>query len=419
VNVGWCGLGKLGLTCALVMQQRAGHDVYGYDPSPHPANVLAGAAKPPKERHIGDLLAGNRLKLVNDPDALVAACDVIFVAVQTPHAPAYEGVTPAPAERRDFEYQFLVAACRGICEAATRQAKPITTVVVSTVLPGTCNRLIRPLLNDHVTLVYGPSFIAMGTTADDFTHPEFVLLGADQPRHTEPVVEVYRALHGQPIKTMSIESAELTKVAYNLYVSAKIVLANTVMEICHKTGADCDDVTDALELATDRIISPAYMRGGMGDGGSCHPRDAIALTWLADRLELSADPFEFITRAREDQTGWLADLVESYADQTGLPIVILGKAYKPESDLTAGSPSLLLANLLVQRGRAVSHWDPHVDALDPPFRTANAFASVFVVGTKHPEFPEMTFAKGSVVVDPHGYIPDRPGVTVIRVGRKN
>lgn len=418
MRIGFAGLGKLGLTCALVMQQCAGHDVFGYDPSPRAANVLGGHEKPPHERGIDDLLNGHNLKMVPTPEDLVANCDVIFVAVQTPHAPGYEGITPAPQERSDFDYQFLVAACRAICRAAARQEKHITMVVVSTVLPGTCNRLIRPMLGDQVTLVYGPSFIAMGTTADDIADPEFVLLGADRPEQTKPVQDVYRALHDKPIRVMSVESAELTKVAYNLHVSMKIVMANTVMEICHKTGADCDDVTDALASATTRITSGAYMRGGMGDGGGCHPRDAIALSWFAERLQLAADPFEFITRSRETQTDWLASLACGYAELAGLPIVILGKAYKPESDLVTGSPALLLAEQIRARGTKAQHWDPHVDA-EPSSYISGRDRAVFVVGTKHPDFQTEAYAHGSIVLDPFGYIPDRAGVTVIRIGRKS
>lgn len=418
MRIGFAGLGKLGLTCALVMQRHAGHEVYGYDPSPRAANILDGHVEPPQERHIDKLLDGHELHLVPNMGALVDNCDVIFVAVQTPHAPGYEGITPAPRERSDFAYQYLVNACREICVAANQRAKDITMVVVSTVLPGTCNKLIRPLLGDRVTLVYGPSFIAMGTTADDFMNPEFVLLGADKPEHTAPVQEAYRALHERPFQVMSIESAELTKVAYNLHISMKIVMANTVMEICHKTGADCDDVTGALAMATDRIISPAYMRGGMGDGGGCHPRDAIALSWLAERLQLSADPFEFITRAREAQSEWLAAMACNYAELSGLPIIILGKAYKPESDLTLGSPALLLAHQMIAFGFEPQQWDPHVDDGESPYIPGRDRA-VFVVATKHPEFQHQAYAHGSVILDPFGYIPDQPGVTVIRIGRKS
>jgi len=413
--VGWVGLGKLGLTCAAVLADR-GHTVVGYDVSGWAAAVLAGEEQPPVEDGFS-ALDTSRLTVAASVAEVVAAAAVVFVAVQTPHAPAYGGEKPAPQQRRDFEYGHLVAACRAVCRAAAEQQRTITLVVVSTVLPGTCNRLVRPLLNQHVRLVYNPAFIAMGTTVADFLSPEFVLLGADSEQDAWPVENLYRGLHDRPVVRMSIESAELTKVSYNTFLSMKIVWANTLMEICHKTGADCDAVVDALTLATDRVISPKYMRGGMGDGGHCHPRDLIAMSWLAQRLDLSYDLLGDMARAREAQSGWLADLVQQWCDQTGCGPIVLGKAYKPQSPLTGGSPALLLAHQLDD----APAWDPHVDGQSIPggrFGWVFQIPAVYVVGTRHPEFVDAPYPAGSVVIDPWGYIPDRDGITVIRIGRK-
>src|SRR5260370_35886098 len=109
---------------------------------------------------------------------------------------------------------------------------------------------------------------------------------------------------------MSIESAELTKVAYNLAITNKLTMVNTLMEICHKVpGCDVDDVTNALCKATDRIISTKYMSAGLADAGPCHPRDLIAMSWLGSELNLSFNLFEQLKQARESQTSWLADLI--------------------------------------------------------------------------------------------------------------
>jgi UDPglucose 6-dehydrogenase len=419
--VGFCGLGKLGFVCALTLAKHGGHDVIGYDPSTRPGEILRGEAPPPQEEGIEALLAGADLTLASSPAQVVAATDgVVFVAVQTPHSPAYGGEQPMPEEPRDFEYQHLVQAVRDLCRAAADQAKPITIAVISTCLPGTMNRLIRPLLNEWTTLVYTPAFIAMGTTIADYLNPEFVLLGADDSRHVQPVLDIHATVHDRPAQIMGIESAELTKVAYNVVISTKIIVANALMEICHKTGADCDDVADALAAATDRVVSAKYMRGGMGDGGHCHPRDLIAMSWLAQRLDLSTDVLGYMARAREAQSGWLADLVQQWTEQTGLDVMILGKAYKPGSDLTGGSPALLLAHQLKQRGVTFDHRDPHTDPHprgvdDLPNRQRR----VFVIATRHPVFLNYRFPPGSVVIDPHGYMPDQSGVTTIRVGRKS
>jgi UDPglucose 6-dehydrogenase len=432
LNLGMIGLGKIGLPIALTLEYHGRHQVVGYDVSPLPAKILAGEADPPQEEGIGPLLEASSLKVLPSTGDVVAESDVVFVAVQTPHAPAYGGEVPAPAEPRDFEYAYLVQAVRDVCRAAQEQGKDITVVVVSTVLPGTTNRLLWPLVNDHVKLIYSPAFIAMGTTVKDFCAPEFVLAGVQREGDEAALRQVLGTVHRRPVLTMSIPSAELAKVAYNTFISAKIVFANTVMEICHKTGADCDDVTGALARATDRVISPRYLSGGMGDGGACHPRDGLAMSWLAERLDLSYDLMGEMTRAREAQAGWLADLTVQYAELTGLPIVILGKAYKPGSDLTAGSPALLLAQLIGPRSPWPANeltggltapgltaprpqqWDPHTDDCDAP-----DYRAVYVIGTRHPEFERFEFPAGSVVLDPWGYIPDAQGVTVIRIGRKS
>lgn len=417
MRIGWVGLGRLGYVSALTLAKHGGHQVVGYDIQPPQMPTYEAGA---------DELDPSMLNIAGTVAEVVAASDVVFCAVQTPHAPAYGGETPAPAERRDFEYGYLVTACRAICDAANQQAKPITLAVVSTVLPGTCSRLIRPMLGQYVTLVYQPSFIALSTTIADLLNPEFVLVGADTPDGIDTIRRVYETLHDRPVHGTTVETAELVKVAYNVIISTKVVIGNTLMEICHKTGADSDAIVDALSLATDRVISPAYLRGGMGDGGACHPRDLIAMSWLAERLDLSFDLLGQIAHAREAQTGWLADLTLGWADQTGLDICVLGTAYKPGVPLEHGSPALLLRHLLEQRlpaGRYVTTWDPFVDGDIPPGLFDDPH--VYVIGCKHRQFADYRFQPGSVVIDPHGYIADRHpllggrhGVTVIRVGRK-
>ena len=411
MKVGWIGLGKLGAPCALVLAQH--HEVYGYDVSDWAQQVIKGEIPPPQEEGIEDLLASHDLSVLPTVAAVVDASDVLFVAVQTPHAPQFGGETPLAGPPQDFEYAYLTQACRDVCNEAARQRKHITLVVVSTVLPGTTHRFIEPLLSQWVDLVYSPQFIAMGTTIADFQNPEFVICGTSSPEGAVKLGEVFGpVLGGDRLHVCDIDTAEAIKVFYNTFISMKIVFANMVMEVCHKTGADCDGVIDGLAKATDRVISPAYLRGGMGDGGACHPRDLIALSWLAGRLGLSYDLLGEMAVAREKQAGWLAEMAQDYSDQTSHPIVIMGEAYKPGSDLTYGSPARLLAHYLAGADPIVC--DPHTRAGSH----CPAGPVVAVIATRHPEFAEHKFTPGSVVLDPFGYIPDSPGVTVIRVGRK-
>lgn len=418
-KVGVVGLGKLGLIFAMVLDVYGKHEVYGYDVTTRPAQILRGTVPPPDELDFDHLLKQNKISVLDHPDSLVAVSDTIFVAVQTPHAGIYDGTVPVPETTADFEYGYLVNAVRQLSRAATQQNKQITIAVISTVLPGTCDRLLRPLLTPSVSLVYTPSLISLGQVANDLLNPEFVIIGADSYAGAHDVRTVYASLHQQPVQLMSIPSAELTKVAYNTYTSMKIVFANTMLEIAHKTGADCDAVTDALSLATQNLMSRKYLKGGIGGGGYCHPRDVVAMSHLAKKLDLSYDLFGVLARAREAQSSWLASLAVDYVNLTGMGVTILGSAYKPESSLTGGSAAVLLAHQLIDAGVPVLTVDPYAEELYEE-NNLNKIArgpSVFVIGCDHAVFSSLRFGHGSVVIDPFGKIPDQEGVTVVRLGR--
>lgn len=406
MKIGFLGLGKLGLPCALAAEGK-GHEVFGCDINEQVLDRIRARVVPYREEGAQEALSESRLQ-ITPLSGLVSQSEIIFVAIQTPHEKEYEGVTRLPDERVDFDYTALRSGIKALADEINSQPGGCRTVaVISTVLPGTMEREIKPLLNPRVRLCYNPFFIAMGTTMHDFLHPEFVLLGVEDETAAREVESFYATIHDAPVYRTGVANAELIKVAYNTYIGMKIVFANTMMEICHKTGASSDKVTNALRLADKRLMSGAYLHGGMGDGGGCHPRDNIALSWLARKLGLSFNFFEALMQARERQTEWLADLMEEH----DLPKVVLGKSFKPESNITVGSPAVLLANILAERGHEVTVFDPHIDGDPPEFGP-----SVFLVGTRHADFFRMRFPPGSVVIDPWRYIPDAEGVTVIRVG---
>jgi UDPglucose 6-dehydrogenase len=409
-KVGFLGLGKLGLPCAMAIESK-GHSVCGYDLNPDVKEILATRKLPYREEGSPELLETTKVWHTKDIKELVESSELIFVPIQTPHKPKYEGTTRIPDERVDFDYSYIKSGLRELSLEVDAQGQDKVVVIISTVLPGTVERDLKPLLSEKIKLCYNPFFIAMGTTVNDFLFPEFTLFGVDNSWAAQEAEEFYKTITDAPFAKMSVKSAELTKVAYNTYITSKITIANTLMEICHKIGANVDDVTDALKLGHRRIISPTYFSGGMQDGGGCHPRDNIALSWLARKLDLSYDWFDGLMMARECQTEWLADLMCEHS----LPKVILGKAFKQETNLTIGSPSVLLKNLLEERGVKVEMWDPWVDGKEQPkFKK-----SVFLIGTKHPEFLDMKFPNGSIVIDPWRYIPDQPGnVKVIRIGEE-
>jgi UDPglucose 6-dehydrogenase len=295
---------------------------------------------------------------------------------------------------------------KSISESVEKHGEEKIVVIISTVLPGTVESSIKPVLSDKIKLCYNPFFIAMGTTIRDFMNPEFVLLGVDDLEAAERVENFYGTLHDRKVFRTSVKNAELIKVSYNTYIGMKIVFANTIMEICHKIGADVDSVIDAISLANERLISPKYLRGGMGDGGGCHPRDNIAMSWLAKKIDLSHDFFEDIMFAREDQTEWLANLC---MDQK-LPIIILGKAFKPETNIKTGSPSVLLYNILKEDYNAdVKIFDPVSDGIEEfntqiENETSANESYVYFIGTQHSFFKDFKFNPNSVVIDPFRYL---------------
>lgn len=447
MKIGFMGLGKLGLPCALA-SEAVGHKVVGYDPNPAVAGYIRDRKIPYREEGAPELLANSKIHVVS-VDEMVAHSDLIFVAVQTPHDPLYEGVTRIPETRVDFDYSWLIQAVTELNTAIEAQGVDKPVVVISTVLPGTMDSKILPLLGPHFKLCYNPFFIAMGTTVYDFTHPEFVLFGMSDEKAADLAESFYKTIHKAPFYRCSIKSAELIKVAYNTFISTKLAFVNNLMEVCYHTGADVDEVTSALKLATERLISPKYLNAGMGDGGGCHPRDNIALSWLSRKLGMTYDFHEAIMIAREKQTEFLANLVEKFqyrdyytpgtksATEDGfivnpvrtsvkLPVIILGKAFKEQTNLEVGSPAILLKNILAERGIEATMFDPHVDAgqgltelLHECFKVGfpeETSPKLFFIGTHHAVFADYRFPRGSVVIDPWRMIKDQPEVHVIRVG---
>lgn len=418
MKIGMIGLGKLGLPVAVAFNLR-GHDVIGYDPFVKTKSDFNSIeAGPDDSTSFAQCLNQAVIRFSDNPDDVVKQSEIIFVAVQTPHDPKYEGVTKIPDDESDFDYKYLKFAVSTVAQAAMASGENKTVVIISTVLPGTIRREIKGFLNENVTLVYNPFFIAMGTVMKDVLNPEFVLLGTDSRKAPENVKQFYKTLHNKPLIEMSIESAELTKVAYNTYIGMKIAYANTLMEICDKIeGCDVNDVTNAIGKATDRLISPKYLTAGMGDGGGCHPRDNIAMSYLAKKYDLSHNIFYDIMKAREDQARHMAGLLlctPSGAIQ--LPKFILGYAFKAETKITTGSSALLTFNLLKELySGEIQHYDPFVDT-GKRFEDVATKPYTFLIGCKHEQFKNYKFPKGSHVIDPHRYIPDQDGVVIHRIG---
>lgn len=409
MKIGMIGAGKLGLPVALAIND-AGHDVIVTDIDLRVQTYLRERKIPYREEGAEDFLSNHTVQWAHNIYDVVKASEIIFVAVQTPHEPQYEGITPIPDTRADFDYTYLKEAVNIASDAADIYKERKTLVIISTVLPGTIEREIYPILSKKLHLIYNPFFIAMGTTIRDFTNPEFVLIGIgdqnDQMVQSEvqdsldKILDLYATIHLRPNYKTSIKNAEMIKVAYNTYISMKIAYANTMMEMCHMTGADVDAVMGAITKADERLMSGKYLQGGMGDGGGCHPRDNIAMSWLARELGIKHDFFYDIMKAREDQSSFLAELAYHEHKESGLPIVLLGISFKEQTNIVTGSPALLLAYQLNKMGMAVMLHDPHVESYARPVPD---FAAVYVISTRHKEFQNFMFPDGSVIIDPWGH----------------
>lgn len=411
MNIGFIGLGKLGLPCALAINNK-GHKVWGYDVDENVKNILETKKIPYKEKGAEELLQNHSI-VFDSVESVVNNTDIIFVPIQTPHDYIYEGCTRIPDVRDDFNYDALKSGIQNLSDEIKKQTQTKIVVIISTVLPGTIEREIFPIIegNEKLKLCYNPFFIAMGTTIDDFLNPEFVLFGCDSDKVSEVMRYFYSTLHYKPFYETSLKNAELIKVSYNTFIGMKIVFANTIMEMCHKTGADVDEVMGALKISTDRLISPKYLNGGMGDGGGCHPRDNIAMSWLSNKVGLSYNFFDDIMSGREKQTEFLCELILEHPG----PYYILGKTFKENTNLVLGSPSILLCNILKEKNTIFDTWDPHVDDTSPEFKVGTYF-----VATKHEEFKDFNFPSGSVVIDVWRYLNiTDPTIKHIKVGKND
>ena len=192
MNIGFIGLGKLGLPCALAIEKE-GHNVCGYDINPKVKEILETRHLPYREVHADVYLKDHNIKFCSVAD-VVKESEIIFVPIQTPHNPKYEGISRLPDERVDFDYSYLIEGMKGLSDEIEKQGEDKIVVIISTVLPGTVEREIKPFLSEKVKLCYTPFFIAMGTTINDFTNPEFVLFGVEDEEAYEKTKNFYSTI---------------------------------------------------------------------------------------------------------------------------------------------------------------------------------------------------------------------------------
>ena len=212
MNIGFIGLGKLGLPCALAVESR-GHKVVGYDPSEQVKDIIDTKKLQYQEIWAQEHLDKSKIEIKSVKN-VVGESDIIFVPIQTPHGEKFEGTTRIPDEREDFDYTFLKEGIKNLSEEIWYQQVKKVVIIISTVLPGTIRREIKPIIesNPYFKLCYNPFFIAMGTTMRDFLDPEIVLFGVDDKKAAEKAKKFYRTLHHSPFydTTIAVSYTHLT-----------------------------------------------------------------------------------------------------------------------------------------------------------------------------------------------------------------
>jgi UDPglucose 6-dehydrogenase len=317
------GVGKLGQACAEMVAEV--HDVVGYD---------INHREPENFSMVGTLAEA------------VIGRDIVFIAVETPHDPQYDGKAPTShLPNKDFDYTVVETVLKQVNSVATQHQ---LIVLISTVLPGTVRSRLANLIS-NARFVYNPYLIAMGTVKWDMVNPEMVMIGTQDGSETgdaKLIREIYTTImQNDPRYVIGTwEEIESLKVFYNTFISAKISLVNMIQDTAERLGhMNADVVCDALAASNRRIMGPSYMKPGLGDAGACHPRDNIALRYMAERLDLGYDLFDSVMRSREVQAENMAKRLVQLADGK-MPVVIIGKAYKPLVPYTAGSSSMLVGH---------------------------------------------------------------------------
>jgi UDPglucose 6-dehydrogenase len=352
--------------------------------------------------------------------------DVIFVAVQTPHDPIYDGSQPIThLANKDFDYTIVKNVLREINQYVNKDQ---LVVLISTVLPGTTRRELRKNIT-NARFIYNPYLIAMGSVSWDMVNPEMVIIGTEDGSLTgdaQLLKDFYAPLmENNPNYAIGTwDEAEAIKIFYNTFISAKVGLVNMIQDVAMKNGnMNVDIVTDALINSTIRIVSGKYMKAGMGDAGPCHPRDNIALRYLAEHLDLGYDIFDTIMHAREKQAENLAKFLIKQQKEHNLPIIIHGKAYKPDIDMLDGSYSLLIGSYLAAEDADFFYVDPLTDDhLHDPMPAVILLAhnkQVTYGYTGLADLQGLYFipSGGSVIVDPwRTFATENKNITVLHYG---
>jgi UDPglucose 6-dehydrogenase len=348
-----------------------------------------------------------RLTFTTDLTEGVKDAEAVFIAVGT------------PARRGDghADLTFVFQAVRELAKVIT----PGTVVVTKSTVPvGTGDEIERILREEGVTgvsVASNPEFLREGAAIADFKHPDRIVVGAEDERAQDVLKEIYRPLflNRAPILFTARRTAEITKYAANAFLAVKISFINEIADLCEAVDADVQDVARGIGL--DNRIGPKFLHAGPGYGGSCFPKDTLALLQTADEVGIDQRIVRTTVQVNDDRKAAMADRVVRVlgGNASGKRIGVLGLAFKPNTDDMRDAPSIPLINNLIERGAEVRAFDPvaHEQAgkvfsgitFSPDAYSAAKDADALVIVTEWDEFRALDLDKlagamrGKVLVD--------------------
>jgi UDPglucose 6-dehydrogenase len=409
MRIAMIGTGYVGLVSGACFAD-FGHRVTCVDKDSAKIDGLNAGRMPIWEPGLEALVKANaergRLTFTTDLASAVAGAGAVFIAVGT------------PARRGDghADLTFVFDAVREIA----RVIEPGTVVVTKSTVPvGTGDRIEEILREEgvsDVSVASNPEFLREGAAIADFKHPDRIVVGAEDERAQEALREIYRPLflNRAPILITGRRTAELTKYAANAFLAVKISFINEIADLCEAVDADVQDVARGIGL--DNRIGPKFLHAGPGYGGSCFPKDTLALLQTADKFGVDQRIVRTTVEVNDERKEKMVDRVErAVGDLGGKRVAVLGLAFKPNTDDMREAPSIPLVNGLVERGASVSAFDPvarhqaeqvlsNVDFADDAYAAADG-ADALVIVTEWDEFRALDLERiagllrGKVLVD--------------------
>ncbi len=332
-----------------------GHDVVCIDKDASKVETLRAGGIPIFEPGLDEVVAANvkagRLSFETDLARGVAGAAAVFIAVGTPSSRHGDG-------HADLSYVF--AAAEEIAKALNGYAVVVTK---STVPVGTSRKveeIIKKTRPDaQFDMASNPEFLREGSAIEDFRRPDRVVVGCDTDKAREVMREVYRPLflNETPMLFTSRETSELIKYAANAFLATKITFINEMADICEKVGGDVQDVARGIGL--DGRIGKKFLHAGPGYGGSCFPKDTLALVQTAQQLGAPSRIVEAVVAVNDRRKLDMAKKIENaFGGVKGKTIAVLGLTFKPNTDDMRDAPSLVILPYLQEAGATIRAYDP-------------------------------------------------------------